>query len=141
MRIGFAIVMFLTAFASAQAPVEMAQDPHHSLLLQNNLVRVFKVSLNPNEQIQVIHAHNFLMVALDDCDVAMWREGGQDVQSYNFHRGDLRFYFAGQPIGTRNNLATLCRSEIVEFLDPRVSTFGYQWFDNGITQLRKSLME
>lgn len=125
------ILVFLAALAYGQAPVEMAKEPHHSLLLQNNLIRVFETSLNANEEMQVAHKHNFLIVTLDDCDVSMWRQGGSGVQNYHFNPGDARFYFEGQPIGTRNNRAALCRTVVVEFQDAKVTTYGYQWSENG----------
>ncbi|HLJ25599.1 MAG TPA: hypothetical protein VKY85_02710 [Candidatus Angelobacter sp.] len=127
MRSGVAFAMLLSGLAWAQTAVNMGQEPHYSLLLQNSLVRVFKLALNANEQAYVIHTHNFLVVALDDCEVVMWREGTSDNQSYPLHQGDVRFFFGGQPIGTRNNRADPCRNVTVEFLDPKVTTYGYQW--------------
>ena len=120
------ISILLATLASAQAAVDMAEDPHYSLLLENSQVRVFRASLKAHEQTFVIHKHNFLLVTLNDCDVVMWREGKSDSQSFPLNQGNVRFFFAGQAVGTRNDQATPCESVIVEFLDPAVTTYGYQ---------------
>src|SRR5579871_593833 len=124
-------VLLLAALACAQTAVEITQEPHSSLLFQNSQVRVFRMSLNAHDQTYVIPRHNFLSVTLDNCDLAMWREGNSPNQGYQFQAGSGRFYFQGSAIGTRNNQTSPCRRVIVEFLDPRVTTYGYQWWDNG----------
>lgn len=131
MRFMPAILVFLGCLATAQTPVEVTQEPHHSQILQNKKLQVFKLSLNANERADAIHKHNFLMLALDDCDLAIWREGGSSIESYHQNPGDLRFFFGGQSIGIRNDRTLPCRSVIVEFLDPTVTTYGYQWWANG----------
>jgi hypothetical protein len=112
--------------AAGQSAVDMSADPHHHLLLQNEQVRVFEVRLRQSEQSFVRHENNFLVVTLTDSDVVMWPEGRSDIESYRFGAGDVRFFFGGRAIGTRNNQTGEYRSITVEFLDPAVTTFGYQ---------------
>ncbi len=118
--------MFVALFASAQTATDMASDPHHQLLIENSQVRVFEVSLRPNEQSFVSHEHNFLMVTLQDCEVVMWLEGRSDIQSFHLGEADVRFLFGGRARGLRNERNTTYRSITVEFLDPKVTTYGYQ---------------
>jgi hypothetical protein len=112
--------------AQAQTAVEITGAPHYQLLLQNDQVRVFGVSLRQSEQVFVRHEHNFLVVTLTNSDVAMWPEGRSDIQSYRFSEGDVRFFFAGRAVGLRNNQTSEYRNITVEFLDPAVTSFGYQ---------------
>jgi hypothetical protein len=112
--------------AQAQTPVEITADPHYQLLLQNDQVRVFEVSLRQSEQAFVRYEHNFLVVTLTNSDVAMWPEGRSDIQSYRFSTGDVRFFFGGRGVGLRNNQSSEYRNITVEFLDPAVTSFGYQ---------------
>jgi hypothetical protein len=55
----------LAVAAQSPAPVDMASEPHHRLL-KNDQVRVFSVTIPPREQSWVRHEHNFLTVTLDD---------------------------------------------------------------------------
>jgi hypothetical protein len=126
MRPHFLPLLFFALFASAQTATDMASDPHHQLLLENSLVRVFEVSLPPNQQSFVSHEHNFLMVTLQDCEIVMWPEGRSDIQSFRLGEGDVRFFFGGRARGLRNERNTTYRSITVEFLDPKVTTYSYQ---------------
>jgi hypothetical protein len=126
MRPYFLVILFFALFASAQTATDMASDPHHQLLLENSQVRVFAVSLRPNEQSFVSHEHNFLMVTLQDCEVVMWPEGRSDIQSFRLGEGDVRYLFGGRARGLRNERNTTYRNITVEFLDPKVTTYSYQ---------------
>jgi hypothetical protein len=120
------LLIFFALFASGQNVTDMASDPHHQLLLENAQVRVFAVSLRPNEQSFVVHEHNFLMVTLQDCEIVMWPEGRSDIQSFRLGEGDVRFLFGGRARGLRNERTSLYRNITVEFLDPKVTTYSYQ---------------
>jgi hypothetical protein len=120
------LLVFVALCATAQTAIDMAADAHHQLLIENSQVRVFEVSLRPNEQSFVSHEHNFLMVTLQDCEVIMWPEGRSDIQSFRLGEGDVRFLFAGLARGLRNERNATYRSITVEFLDPKVTTYGYQ---------------
>jgi hypothetical protein len=120
------LLVFVALVASAQTATDMASDPHHQLLIENSQVRVFEVSLRPNEQSFVSHEHNFLMVTLQDCEVIMWPEGRSDIQSFHLGEGDVRYLFGGRARGLRNERNTTYRNITVEFLDPKVTTYSYQ---------------
>jgi hypothetical protein len=72
------------------------------------------------------HDNNFLVVALLDCDVVMWPEGQSDIVDFHFNQGDVRFYAGGRSIGMRNDRTTEYRNVTIEFLDPKVTSYGYQ---------------
>ena len=75
-------------------PDEITREPHHHLLLQNDQVRVFEVTLRPTEHLFVRHQYNFLVVTLRDCEMVMWNEGESEIASFRFNQGDVRFFYA-----------------------------------------------
>jgi len=113
--------------AQQRIPADMATEPHHRLLLQNALVRVFAVSIPSHEESYVRHDHNFLTVALQDGEVVMWRAGASDVMHFPAKQGDARFFMRGDVIGMRNETNAEYRNITVEFLDSRVTNYGYRW--------------
>ena len=121
-------VIFCAALASAQTavPDEITREPHHRLLLQNEQVRVFEVTLRPAERLFVKHQYNFLVVTLQDCEMVMWNEGESEIASFRFNQGDVRFFYSGSARGMRNDHTGMYRNITVEFLNPKVTTFGYQ---------------
>jgi hypothetical protein len=121
-------VIFCAALASAQTavPDEITREPHHRLLLQNEQVRVFEVTLRPAERLFVKHQYNFLVVTLQDCEMVMWNEGESEIASFRFNQGDVRFFYSGSARGMRNDHTGMYRNITVELLNPKVTTFGYQ---------------
>ena len=121
-------ILFCTSFLSAQVavPSEITAEPHHHLLLQNDQVRVFEVILHPTEHILVRHQYNFLVVALQDSEMVMWNEGESEIANFRFNQGDVHFFYAGAARGMRNDHTSEYRNITVEFLNPKVTTFGYQ---------------
>ena len=125
------LVVFCVCLSSVQKsyaedPSDMTSDPHYQLLLQNNQVRVFEVTLRPTEKAYVRHAYNFLIVTLQDCEMVMWAQGQSDIQNFRFNQGDVRFAYAGPARGIRNDRTSIYRNITVEFLNSKVTTFGYQ---------------
>lgn len=120
------LMMLLTPLAWAQSAPDMASAPHYRQLLANDKVRVFAVTLRPLERTLARHDNNFLVVALLDCDVVMWPEGESDIVNFHFNQGDVRFYPGGRALGMRNDRTTEYRNVTVEFLDPKVTNYGYQ---------------
>ena len=114
------------AAASAQTAVDMAAEPHHRLLLGNDQVRIFEVTLPPSERFFVRHDHNFLVVTLQDCEMVMWTEGQSDILNFRFNQGDTRFLYGGPARGARNDRTETYRTVTVEFLSDKVTTYGYQ---------------
>ena len=106
--------------------MDMASAPHYRLLLANDQVRVFAVTLKPTERALARHDHNFSVITLQDCEVVMWPEGASDILGFRFNQGDVRFFFGGRAIGIRNDRNSQYRNVTVEFLDPKVTSYGYQ---------------
>jgi hypothetical protein len=119
-------VIFFAGFATAQSTPDMASAPHYRLLLSNNQVRVFAVTLRPTERTMARHDHNFLVITLQDCEVIIWPEGASDITNFRFSQGDVRFGLGGRASGIRNDKTTAYRNVTVEFLDPKVTSYGYQ---------------
>ncbi len=119
-------LLFGALLASAQTAVDIAAEPHHHLLLQNDQVRVFALTLKPTEQSYTRHEHNFLLITLQDSELVIWSEGQSAVQSFRLPRAETRFVFGGRAVGFRNDRSEEYRGVIVEFLSPKVTTYGYQ---------------
>jgi hypothetical protein len=112
--------------AAAQAPADMASAAHYRLLLSNDRVRVFALTLKPSERTLARHDHNFSVITLEEGEVVMWPEGASDILGFRFNQGDIRFFFGGRAIGIRNDQNREYRNVTVEFLDPKVTSYGYQ---------------
>lgn len=119
-------VAWLAPMAWAQSAPDMATAPHYRQLLSNARVRVFALTLKPLERTMARHDNNFLVVALQDCDVVMWPEGQSDIVDFHFNQGDVRFNLGGRAVGIRNDRTTEYRNVTIEFLDPKVTSYGYQ---------------
>jgi hypothetical protein len=120
------ILLLLGPMAFAQTAPDMATAPHYRQLLVNNQVRVFGLTLRPLERTLARHDNNFLVIALLDSDVVIWPEGESDIVNFHFNEGDVRFNTGGRAIGMRNDRTTDYRSVTIEFLDPKVTNYGYQ---------------
>ena len=121
------LLFLLPCSTWAQTPADITAEPHHKLLLQNDQVRVFSLTLRPTDQAFVRHEHNFLWVTLNDGELVMWTEGVSPVQHYQFPQGDVRFYTGGISFGLRNDRSSDYHGVMVEFLNPKVTTYGYQY--------------
>jgi hypothetical protein len=121
-------VLLVAAVASAwaQTAPDMASAPHYRLLFSNNQVRVFGVTLRTLERTMARHDHNFLVITLQDTEVVMWPEGTSDITNFRFNQGDVRFSFGGRALGIRNDRTSDYRNITVEFLNAKVTSFGYQ---------------
>jgi hypothetical protein len=127
MKSGFLMLLLtLAPLSVAQSAPDMASAPHYRQLLSNDRVRVFALTLRPLERTMARHDNKFLVVALLDCDAVIWPEGESDIVNFHFNQGDVRFYPAGRALGMRNDRTTDYRNVTVEFLDPKVTNFGYQ---------------
>ncbi len=119
-------LLLLAPMACAQSAPDMASAPHYRLLLSNDQVRVFAVTLRPTERTMSRHDHNFLVLTLQDSEVVMWPEGASDITNFRFNQGDVRFSFGGRAMGIRNDRTSEYRNITVEFLNPKVTSYGYQ---------------
>ncbi len=120
------MILLLAPTAWAQSAPDMASAPHYRQLLVNNQVRVFALTLRPLDRTMARHDNNSLVIALLDSDVVIWPEGESDIVNFHFNQGDVRFNTGGRSIGMRNDRTTDYRSVTIEFLDPKVTNYGYQ---------------
>ena len=128
MKFLFALWLLFASLCLAQdpKPVDMSQDPHYSMLLENDKVRVFEFALQPLEQAYVRHDHNYLTVTLQDSEVVQWSEGQSPVANFRYSEGDVRFSFGGPAGGIRQDRTQDYHNVTVEFLNPKVTSYGYQ---------------
>jgi hypothetical protein len=120
------LVAAVASLAWAQTAPDMASAPHYQLLFSNNQVRVFGVTLRTLERTMARHDHSFLVITLQDTEVVMWPEGTSDITNFRFNQGDVRFSFGGRALGIRNDRTSDYRNITVEFLNAKVTSFGYQ---------------
>jgi hypothetical protein len=116
----------MTTFAHPQIAQDMSAERHHTTVFENSKVRMFAVTLPRTEQAFVRHDHNYAMVALNDCELVIWSAGQSDILNFRLDAGDMRFIFGGVALGLRNDRSQECRLMMVEFLDPKITTYGYQ---------------
>ncbi|HVO79079.1 MAG TPA: hypothetical protein VMT28_00030 [Terriglobales bacterium] len=113
--------------ARAQTAVDIASEPHHHQLLENAQLRVFDVTIAAHSSTLLTrHEHNYLVITLCDCEIASWAEGQAGVITYRYNRNDIRFFFGGPARTMRNDTPNEYHNLTVEFLSPKVTTFGYQ---------------
>lgn len=115
------------AWTQARAPLDADAEPHHRLVLANDQVRVFAVGLPAGQDMYVRHQHNFLTVTLRDGRLVMWTEGAAPGLVFAVNAGDTRFFLGGPALGMRNDGRTKYKNITVDFLDPQVTTYGYQY--------------
>ena len=120
------LLLLLAPMVWAQSAPDMASAPHYRLLLSNDQVRVFAVTLRPTERTMARHDHNFLVLTLQDSEVVMWPEGASDITNFRFNQGDVRFSLGGRATGIRDDRTSEYRNITVEFLNPKVTSYGYQ---------------
>jgi hypothetical protein len=124
---GVLLFGLLSGTGRAQDAVDITSEPHHHQLLENDQVRVFDVSIGAHSSTQPTrHDHNYLVVTLCDCEIASWAEGQAGVITYRYNRNDVRFFFGGRARTMRNDTPNEYHNLTVEFLNPKVTTFGYQ---------------
>jgi hypothetical protein len=126
MKSRFLMLLLLAPMAWTQTAPDMASAPHYRLLLSNDQVRVFAVTLRTLERTMARHEHNFLVVTLQDSEVVIWPEGASDITNFRFNQGDVRFSLGGRAMGIRNDRTSEYRNITVEFLNPKATTYGYQ---------------
>jgi hypothetical protein len=138
MKLGILMTfLFCSSLALAQDAVDIAAEPHYRLLLQNDQVRVFALTLHRDESAFVRVQHSFLTVALQDGEIIIWDEGKSPIQHFQVRKGQTNFIWLtheqqaqGVSGGYRNDRMTDYRNITVEFLDPDI---GWSLLNNGTT--------
>ena len=114
------------SWQSAKKPGNIAQAPHYRVLLQNAEMRVFEVTLQPGSESFVWHENNFLIITLVASDIIMWKGNESPVLHSMPPSGEIRFFLGKSAQGLRNDTRTEYRNITVEFLDPRITNYGYR---------------
>jgi hypothetical protein len=125
-------LLFHTCLALPQDAVEISAEPHYRLLLENDQVRVYALTLHPDESALVRLRHSFLTVTLQEGEVVIWDEGKSPIQHFQLHKGETSFRCLGTFCATtqflekgitggfRNDRPNDFRNITVEFLDANV---------------------
>jgi uncharacterized RmlC-like cupin family protein len=90
-RVAGLAFLAIAALAQQQQSVEITSEPSHHLVLENEYVRVFDVTVAPNAS-TLVHRHNsdYLFVTLGDSDLVNARVGEQPV-ALQLKDGEVRF--------------------------------------------------
>jgi hypothetical protein len=120
-------LLFISCLAAAQTAADLASEPHYQLLLENASVRVFILTLHPDESAFVRFQRTFMTVTLQDGQIIIWDEGKAPIQHFQAHKGETSFQWltprnkdqilAG---GYKNDQRQDYRNITVEFLDPNL---------------------
>ena len=90
-RIAALLLLAMCAVAQQPPTVDITSEPSHHLVLQNEYVRVFDVTVAPRASTLVHrHDHDYLFVTLGDADVVSTRPGEQPVH-LTLKDGETRF--------------------------------------------------
>src|SRR5579864_5155316 len=90
-RVAGLLFLATAALAQHQQAVEITSEPSHHLVLQNEYVRVFDVTVAPRAT-TLVHKHNYdyLFVTLGDSDVVSVRPGEKPV-ALKLKDGEVRY--------------------------------------------------
>jgi len=132
-----AAFLLCNSLAPVQEAVDIAAEPHYRLLLENDQVRVFALTLHPDESAFVHLQHSFMTVTLQDGEIIIWDEGKSPIQHFQVHNGQTNFIWLthgqqaqGMSGGFRNDRMKDYRNITIEFLDADI---GWSLFNNGTT--------
>lgn len=114
------LVLCAAAAARTAAPreVEITSEPHHHLVLKNNVVRVFSVEVAPHES-TLMHRHrsDYVFVTLGDSEFRNQRRGEKPAE-LKLKDGDVRFTKGGFAHIAANLADTPFRNVTIEVLKP-----------------------
>jgi quercetin dioxygenase-like cupin family protein len=90
-RVAGLVLLATAALAQQQQTVEITSEPSHHLVLENEYVRVFNVTVAPKAT-TLIHRHNhdYLFVTLGETDIINARVGEKPV-ALHLNDGEVRF--------------------------------------------------
>jgi hypothetical protein len=128
--LSLAVIVFCSvSLVAAQTDnaVDITDESHHHLLLENEKVRVFAVDIPSYQSVPMTrHDHNFLVITVGDSEIASWAEGQAGVITYQYKQNDIRFFFGGPARALRNDTPNAYHNLTIEFLNPKVTTLGYE---------------
>jgi beta-alanine degradation protein BauB len=117
------LLLFAAVLGSAQAPseVEITNEAHHHLALENEYVRVFQVEVAPHEStLMHRHRHDYLFVTLGDSQVTNEVEGKPPVDA-TLKDGETRFTPGNFAHIAGNRAATPFRNVTIELMQDEKS--------------------
>jgi quercetin dioxygenase-like cupin family protein len=115
MLISIFLLLALAAVAQ-EAQVEITSEPSHHLVLQNDWVRVFDVTIAPKTSSLVHrHRHDYMFVTLGDSDVTSVRVNEKPVQLV-LKDGEAHFTAGGFAHAAINNSSRPFRNITIEML-------------------------
>ncbi len=122
-----AVALACPAAGQSDTTTAMEDESHHHLLLENDKVRVFAVDLGAHQSTPLTrHDHNYLVITLADSEIASWADGQAGVITYRYDQNDIHFFFGGPARALRNDTPDAYHNLTIEFLNPKVTTFGYE---------------
>jgi hypothetical protein len=131
------VMLLCGCVALSQDAADIADEPHYHLLLENEQVRVFALTLHPDESAFVRLQHSFMTVTLQDGEIIIWDQGKSPIQHFQVHKGQTNFIWLtheqqaqGISGGFRNDRMKDYRNITIEFLDPDI---GWSLLNNGTT--------
>jgi quercetin dioxygenase-like cupin family protein len=113
-----ALLLLAAVLVSAQtvSEVEITNEAHHHLALENEYVRVFQVEVAPHEStLMHRHRHDYLFVTLGDAQLTNEVEGKPPVDA-TFKDGETRFTPGNFAHIARNRAATPFRNVTIELM-------------------------
>jgi len=117
-RVAGLLFLATATMAQQQQSVEITSEPSHHLVLQNEYVRVFNVTVAPKAS-TLIHRHNYdyLFVTLGDSDVTSARVGEKPA-SLQLKDGDVRYTPGNFAHAAINNSDRPFHNITIELLKP-----------------------
>jgi hypothetical protein len=110
--------------AGTTSPVEIADEPHHFLLLQNSAVRVFHLKLQPDE-VTLPHRHKTFYAFLSLRTVTIGNEvRGRPPVLTQVQGGDLHTSKGGFAVAERNHSAEPADLLVIEATKPEGKGFS-----------------
>lgn len=141
-------LLLASCFVSAQTPAAPEAEAHYHLLLENDQVRAFRLTLHRDESALVRLDHSFMTVALQDGEIIVWDDGKSPIQHFQVHKGEMSFHCwssicqspeqlaKGLSGGYRNDRPGAYRNITVEFQDPNI---GWDMSEGGLLGMPGSM--
>jgi len=115
-RLLFPVLFGIIVLAQTASEVEITNEPHHHLALENAYVRAFQVEVPPHGQtLMHRHRHDYIFITLGATEVENDVEGKAPV-TLKLQDGETRFTAGGFAHIAKNNSGQPFRNVTVEFL-------------------------
>ncbi len=123
------LAVALTLTAQAPKIFSISDEPNHRLILENSAVRVFGIEVPGQRSTAKWRAdRNYLVVSLEDSSIAIATSLNGTPLIRQFVEGDMWFYYGRNEAWSLHNREQIkpYRDITVEFLQPGITTYGYQ---------------